>query len=80
MVLETRARGHSVNAGDWQLEADFSAIGIAPHCSTGVIGALNLVLPKSAMRTQDVRRRWLPALRALADDLGAAIDEQAAFA
>ena len=70
LVAATRRRGHALNEGEWQLQAAFAAIGIPVMVGVRPIGALNLVFPLNAVGANDLRRRYLPALQALANQIG----------
>lgn len=70
LVDETTARGHAVNAGEWAREAPFAAVAVPLHSGTQLLGAINLVFPKSAVSDADVQRRYLPRLQQLAQRIG----------
>ena len=72
IVAETRRRGHAVNQGEWIRERDFGAIAVPVRHGRDLLGALNLVFPKSAVQEEDIERRYLPALKRLAAAIGKA--------
>ena len=72
LVAQTRAQGHAVNDGEWIREAEFGAVAVPVHAGDRLLGALNLVFPKSAVPREDLEQRFVPALRRLADSIGKA--------
>lgn len=72
LVADTQARGHAVNEGEWVREADFGAVAVPLRSGRRLLGAMNLVFPKSAVRRQDLAQRFVPALQRLATSIGKA--------
>ena len=70
LVDETLARGHAVNAGEWEREAPFAAVAVPLRSGTQLLGAINLVFPKAAVSDADLQRRYLPRLQRLAQRIG----------
>jgi IclR family mhp operon transcriptional activator len=72
MIAKTEARGFALNEGEWIREADFGAVAVPLHSGMRLLGALNIVYPKSAVLRSDVVQRFVPALRRLAESIGKA--------
>ena len=72
LVAQTRQQGHAVNDGEWIREADFGAVAVPVHAGPRLLGAMNLVFPRSAVPREDLEQRFVPALRRLADAIGKA--------
>lgn len=73
-LAATRRRGHAINEGEWLMQADFGAVALPVMVDGRPVAAINLVLPKTAMRRPDLAGRLVPALRRLAVDIGAALE------
>lgn len=72
LIAETEARGYAVNDGEWAREADFGAVAVPVRSGARLLGALNIVFPKSAVARSDIEQRFLPALKRLAESIGKA--------
>lgn len=72
IVAATRARGYAINEGEWARQADFGAAAVPLHAGARLLGAINLVFPKSAVRRADLEQRFVPALQRLAGSIGKA--------
>ena len=70
LIAETRARGYALNDGDWNREQAFGAIGVPVTCSGQLLGAVNLVFPKAAVSVEEIKARYLPRLKKLAQRIG----------
>lgn len=70
VLRETRARGYGYNHGEWQREPDFAAAAVPVVAGDQVLGAINLVFPKSAMTHAELATRFMPGLRRLAAQIG----------
>lgn len=70
VVRQTRTRGYGLNQGEWMREPDFAAVAVTVKAGERLLGAINLVFPKSAMSLAELDRRFLPALRRLAAAMG----------
>jgi len=77
MLRETRRRGYAVNRGEWSYdasgEASVNAIGMPIRIGEHAIGAVNLVLHSNAVSNREVATRYVPLLRALADEISAGV-------
>ena len=77
MLRETRRRGYAVNRGEWSYdansEASVSAIGMPIRIGEHAIGAVNLVLHSNAVSQREIAKRYVPLLRALADEISAGV-------
>ena len=71
VVRETRRRGYAVNRGEWSTEANVSAIGLPIRIGEHAIGAINLVLHWNVVSDREIATRYLPLLKALADEISA---------
>jgi len=70
VLRQTRSTGYGFNHGEWAREPDFAAVAVSINAGDRVLGAINLVFPKSAITAIELDRRFLPALRRLADEIG----------
>ncbi|MEN9316176.1 MAG: hypothetical protein RIS35_2569 [Pseudomonadota bacterium] len=70
LISSTRRRGHATNEGEWLAQADFGAIALPVIVDGRVVAAINLVIPKSALRARSVVQRHVPALADLVSTLG----------
>jgi len=66
MLETTRERGYAINQGDWIGEGRFGAIAVPIMGKTGVIGCLDMVFSKRAIRMADAEMRYTPDLLATA--------------
>jgi IclR family mhp operon transcriptional activator len=73
VVRETRKRGYAVNRGEWLAEASVTAIGFPIRIGQHAIGAINLVLQSKAVSDREIATRYVPLLRALADQISAGV-------
>jgi IclR family mhp operon transcriptional activator len=71
VVRETRRRGYAMNRGEWLTEASVTAIGFPIRIGEHAIGAINLVLQNNAVSDREVATRYVPLLRALAEEISA---------
>lgn len=72
-LADTRRRGYAQNDGEWAPEASFSAIALPLFDGERAVGAINLVYPRDAVRTRELESRYLPVLRALAEEISGRI-------
>jgi len=70
VLRQTRARGYGLNHGERMREPDFAAVAVTIAAGDRLLGAINLVFPKSAITSVELDRRFLPALRRLAAAIG----------
>jgi DNA-binding IclR family transcriptional regulator len=70
LVDEILARGHAVNAGEWEHEAPFAAVAVPLRSGTQLLGAVNLVFPEAAVSNAELQRRYPPRLHQLAQRIG----------
>jgi IclR family mhp operon transcriptional activator len=70
VLRQTRSTGYGFNHGEWAREPDFAAVPVSINAGDRVLGAINLVFPKSAITAIELERRFLPGLRGLADEIG----------
>jgi len=70
LVRDTRRRGYAVNQGEWFTDPDFAAIALPVRCGVQLLGAVNLVFPKDAVSAAELKKRYLPRLRQLAEAIG----------
>lgn len=73
IVNETRRRGYAYNDGEWIREADFAAIAVPVRSGERLLASLNMVFPKNAVSTADLKGRFVPALERLAQAIGQAV-------
>ncbi len=69
IVRETRRRGYAVNRGEWASEASVTAIGLPIRIGEHAIGAINLVMQGNAVSEREIATKYVPLLRALADEI-----------
>ncbi len=69
LLALTRRRGYGSNAGEWGQEAHVSAIALPILQHDVAIAAINLVFLRDAISEQAIRERYLPGLRALAQEI-----------
>lgn len=72
LVDATTARGYAVNEGEWTRQADFGGVAVPLRSGRRLLGSMNLVFPKSAVRRDDLDSRLVPALQRLAQSIGKA--------
>ena len=70
LVRDTQRRGYSRNEGEWIREASFAAIAVPVFAGPRLLAALNMVFPKAAVSSSDLKTRFLPALERLAATIG----------
>lgn len=70
VLRQTRAQGYGLNVGEWMREPDFAAVAVTIQAGDRLLGAINLVSPKSAISATQLDRRFLPGLRRLATAIG----------
>jgi IclR family mhp operon transcriptional activator len=73
ILRETRKRGYAANRGEWASEASVSAIGLPIRIGQHAIGAINLVLQMNVVSDREIATRYVPLLRALADEISAGV-------
>jgi len=78
LLAETRRRGYGTNAGEWLSESSVAAVAFPVLEHGRAIAAINLVFVRDAVDMAEVRRRHVPLLRALADEISAGIAAGAA--
>ena len=69
ILRETRRRGYAVNKGEWVSEESVTAVAFPIRIGEHAIGAINLVLQRHAVTDREVAARYVPLLRALADEI-----------
>ncbi len=69
VLRETRRRGYAVNKGEWLSEASVTAIAFPIMADTQAIGAINLVLRRSAVTDREIAVQYVPLLRTLAEEI-----------
>lgn len=69
IVRETRRRGYAVNRGEWASEASVTAIALPIRIGEHAIGAINLVMQSNAVSEREIATRYVPLLRALAQEI-----------
>jgi IclR family mhp operon transcriptional activator len=70
IIRETQRRGYAYNDGEWMRERHFAAVAVPVLSGDRVLGALNLVFPKAAVKTADLKTRFVPALQRLGMSIG----------
>lgn len=70
IVSSTLRRGYSVNHGEWDRHPQFSGIGVPVYCGERLLGAINMGFPNGALTTAQIRQRFLPVLRHIAEAIG----------
>lgn len=70
IVRDTERRGYAYNDGEWSREASFAAVAVPVLAGARVLAAVNLVFPKSAVKTAMLESRFIPALKKLAASIG----------
>lgn len=70
LIDETRHRGYACNDGEWSREAHFAAIAVPLFCGDSLLGVLNMVFPKAAVPSSELKERFVPALERLARRIG----------
>lgn len=66
---ETRRRGYAVNLGEWAAEPSVVAIGIPVHIGGHAMAAINLILQRDVVSEREIRGRYVPLLRELAEEI-----------
>ena len=69
VLRQTRTAGYGFNHGEWSREPDFAAVAVPISAGERLLGAINLVFPKSAITPSELDRRFLPGLRRLANEI-----------
>jgi IclR family transcriptional regulator, mhp operon transcriptional activator len=69
LLAETRKRGYGQNLGEWLSEAAVTAIAFPILDGRRAIAAINLVFIRDAVEIGDIRRRYVPLLRELAQEI-----------
>ncbi len=70
MIRETRKRGFAINEGELMGETQFGAIAVPVFSGERLLAALNMVFPKDAVSAKDMRNRYAPRLKTLAESIG----------
>ena len=73
LLAQTRRRGYGINAGEWLSEASVSAVAFPILEGGHAIAAINLVFVRDALPLREIEARYVPLLRALADEISAGI-------
>ncbi|MEY2619688.1 MAG: hypothetical protein RL522_2690 [Pseudomonadota bacterium] len=73
VLRETRKRGYAANRGEWAAESSVSAIGFPIRVGQHAIGAINLVLQMNVVSDREIATRYVPLLRALAEEISAGV-------
>ena len=68
-LQETRRRGYAINKGEWLSEQSVTAIAFPIRIAGHAVGAVNLVLQRHAVTDRQIASRYVPLLKALADDI-----------
>jgi IclR family transcriptional regulator, mhp operon transcriptional activator len=69
ILNETRRRGYGTNRGEWLSEASVTAIAFPIFAGARALGAVNLVMIQSAVQPKEITSRYVPLLRALAEQI-----------
>lgn len=69
IVAETRRRGYGLNHGELPDEASVTAIAFPIFDGKRALGAINLVMIREAVQAKEIRSRYMPLLRALAQQI-----------
>lgn len=69
ILRETRRRGYALNRGEWATEAAVTAIGFPIRIGEHAIAAINLVLQRQVVSEREIAVRYVPLVRALADEI-----------
>ena len=75
VLAETRRRGYGLNQGEWASESAVTAIAFPIFDGPRALAAINLVLMRDAVSLADIRRRYVPLLRALATEISRRVGE-----
>jgi IclR family mhp operon transcriptional activator len=70
VVRDTQRRGWAYNDGEWAREAAFAAVAVPVVAGRRLLASINLVFPRAAVPRADLRSRYVPALQALAREIG----------
>jgi IclR family mhp operon transcriptional activator len=76
ILNETRKRGYGTNTGEWLREASVTAIGFPILDGHRALGAINLVLVRDLVPPKEIRSRYVPLLRALANQISQEITQR----
>ncbi len=74
VLKDTRRRGYAVNRGEWATEGMVTAIGLPIRIGEHAIAAVNLVMHRTAVSDREIATRYVPLLRALADEISAGVE------
>lgn len=64
MLDKVRRQGYATNEGEWHEQQKIVAIALPIRHQGGILGCLNVVFLKKAMRVSEAAERYLPALQA----------------
>ena len=64
MLDKVRRQGYATNEGEWHEQQKIAAIALPIRHQGGILGCLNVVFLKKAMRVSEAAERYLPALQA----------------
>ena len=70
IIDETRQRGYAYNDGEWIRESHFAAVAVPVFCGDTLLASLNMVFPKASVSSEELDRRFVPALSRLAQRIG----------
>ena len=76
IISETRKRGYGTNTGEWLSEASVTAIGFPIFDGTRALGAINLVMVRDLVQPKEIKSRYVPLLRALAEQISREIAQR----
>jgi len=76
LLNETRKRGYGTNTGEWLREASVTAIGFPILDGHRALGAINLVLVRDLVQPKEIKSRYVPLLRALANQISQEITQR----
>lgn len=74
LLKDTRRRGYAVNRGEWATEGVVTAIGLPIRVGEHAVGAVNLVMHRHLVTDREIATRYVPLLRALADEISSGVE------
>lgn len=77
ILTTTRDRGYAINEGDWIGRGRYGAIAVPVHRGKQIIGCLDIVFSKRAIRMEAAVSRYVPILLATASQIESEIGETA---
>jgi IclR family transcriptional regulator, mhp operon transcriptional activator len=76
-ILSTTLRqGYATNTGEWLRESSVTAIGFPIFDGKRALGAINLVLVRDLVPPKEIKSRYVPLLRALAEQISREITQR----